>query len=297
MGAGRSWTAWMISVLSIPRRYADVIPRSACPSWRCMTSSGIPSWRHLDGVGVPELVRVRTGDEPRRPARCDAAGHGSPAASMAARGSGRAERRTARRPAGSGAARARGRAAPTPSGPSRPPAGGRPSGADQHGAALAVKIGLGQRERFADPQPGTPEHDDQAAQPDRLGSVSRGSHHGDDLLHGWRVRRIAKTLVAGHAALVKAGQGRRRPAAPGTIQQSYGFHDVLLWTTVEPHDPPAPRRPRAYGRLAPLLHGTDCALTRPHRVVAEAVAGGMPPEGRRDRRTARPPTCEDRSPR
>ena len=43
IGAGRSWTAWMISVLSIPRRYAEVIPRSACPSWRCMTSSGIPS--------------------------------------------------------------------------------------------------------------------------------------------------------------------------------------------------------------------------------------------------------------
>jgi hypothetical protein len=36
--------------------------------------------------------------------------------------------------------------------------------------------------------------------------------------------------------LVKAGQGRLRPAAPGTIQQSYRFHGVLLWTTVEPHD-------------------------------------------------------------
>ena len=28
-GAGRSWTAWTISVLSIPRRYTDVIARSA----------------------------------------------------------------------------------------------------------------------------------------------------------------------------------------------------------------------------------------------------------------------------
>ena len=28
------------------------------------------------------------------------------------------------------------------------------------------------------------------------------------------------------------------------------IHDVLLWTTVEPDDPPAPREPRAYGRLA-----------------------------------------------
>ena len=29
IGAGRSWTAWTISVLSIPRRYAEVIARSA----------------------------------------------------------------------------------------------------------------------------------------------------------------------------------------------------------------------------------------------------------------------------
>jgi hypothetical protein len=31
---------------------------------------------------------------------------------------------------------------------------------NQNGAALPVKIGLGQRERLADPKPGTPEHDD-----------------------------------------------------------------------------------------------------------------------------------------
>ena len=43
MGAGRSCTAWTISVLSIPRRYTEVIARSACPSWRWMTSSGTPS--------------------------------------------------------------------------------------------------------------------------------------------------------------------------------------------------------------------------------------------------------------
>ncbi|HEY1517509.1 MAG TPA: hypothetical protein VGF91_13895 [Solirubrobacteraceae bacterium] len=36
-------------------------------------------------------------------------------------------------------------------------------GPDQHSAPVAVKVGLGQGERFADPQPGTPEHDDQAA--------------------------------------------------------------------------------------------------------------------------------------
>jgi len=36
-------------------------------------------------------------------------------------------------------------------------------GADQDGAALSVKVGLCQRERFADPQPGSPQHDDHAA--------------------------------------------------------------------------------------------------------------------------------------
>ena len=43
IGAGRSWTAAMISVLSIPRKYRDVIARSACPSCLWITSSEIPS--------------------------------------------------------------------------------------------------------------------------------------------------------------------------------------------------------------------------------------------------------------
>ena len=43
IGAGRSWTACTISVLSMPRKYTDVTPRSACPSCRWMTTSGTPS--------------------------------------------------------------------------------------------------------------------------------------------------------------------------------------------------------------------------------------------------------------
>ena len=43
VGAGRSWTACTISVLSMPRKYTDVTPRSACPSCRWMTTSGTPS--------------------------------------------------------------------------------------------------------------------------------------------------------------------------------------------------------------------------------------------------------------
>jgi hypothetical protein len=150
---------------------------------------------------------------------------------------------------------------------------------------LKVLRALGQP---PDPQPGTPEHDDQPAQPHRLRSVPRGSH----LLHGWRVRRTAKTLVARHAALVKPGQGRLRPAAPGKIQQSYRLHDVLLWTTVEPHDPPAADGPRVRtahtARSAKcLLLGTDCGLTRPHRVVANAIARW---EAARGEKHSRPPS-------
>ena len=141
--------------------------------------------------------------------------------------------------------------------PDLPPATTLPS-TDQDGAALAVKIGLSQRQRLADPKPGTPEHDDHPAQPHRLRSVPRGSHHGDHLLHGWRVWRIAKPLVARHAALVKPGQGRLRPAAPGTIRQSHRFHDVLLWTTVDPSI-----LPRRDGRVRP-----DCA----HRPLLQLLA-------------------------
>ena len=55
MGVGRSWTAWMISVLSIPRRYAEVIPIPACPGWRRITSRD-PFAGPLDGVCMAVLM-------------------------------------------------------------------------------------------------------------------------------------------------------------------------------------------------------------------------------------------------
>ena len=36
--------------------------------------------------------------------------------------------------------------------------------ADDHSPTPRVQVGLGERQRFADPQPGAPEHDDQRAQ-------------------------------------------------------------------------------------------------------------------------------------
>ena len=119
IGTGRSCTVWMISVLSIPRRYAEVIPRSACPSCRCMTSSGIPrgTSRQRERAGADP---GRTSEESRRPGRRDATGYGSRRRRMAGRGRYRAGRRTMRRPAGSCGGRAKDRDGPRPSGPSRP---------------------------------------------------------------------------------------------------------------------------------------------------------------------------------
>jgi hypothetical protein len=104
--------------------------------------------------------------------------------------------------------------------------------------------------------------------------IPRGGHHRDDLLHRRRVRRMAKALVARHATLVKARQRCRRPATSGTVQQSYRFHDVLLWTMTSPTILPPPDgrldAECAYPRLGGvLLLGTGYALTAPHRVVAQ----------------------------
>jgi hypothetical protein len=96
-----------------------------------------------------------------------------------------------------------------------------------------VQIALGQRERFADPQPGAPQHDDHAAEPDPVGVIPGGAHDGDDLLDRWRVRRIAQSFVAGRAALVVARKRRRRPGPASAVHVWSGFHDVLLRTMVD----------------------------------------------------------------
>jgi len=54
--------------------------------------------------------------------------------------------------------------------------------ADQHRAAALIQIALLERERFADPQTGAPEQDDNGAQTMSVGSVADGAHNRDDLL-------------------------------------------------------------------------------------------------------------------
>jgi hypothetical protein len=89
-----------------------------------------------------------------------------------------------------------------------------------HGAACLAEIALRKRERFANPRPCAPRHHDHTTQPYPVGAIPRGAHHGDDLLDGWRVWRVAKALIARWPAPVKARQRRgatggdpRNPAA------------------------------------------------------------------------------------
>jgi len=111
-----------------------------------------------------------------------------------------------------------------------------------------VKIGLTQRERITGPRP--PRHSTMIASRSLTPSGPSPAARITAMISstvGW-VRRAAETLVPWRAALMEAGQRCLRSAPPGAIQQRHGFHDVLLWTTIEPDDRPAtdgPSRPAA----------------------------------------------------
>jgi hypothetical protein len=79
--------------------------------------------------------------------------------------------------------------------------------AHQQRSAARVQVGLGQRERLADPQAGTPEHDDQAAQPAAVDTVAGVAHDGDDLLGRRWVCGVAHPLVARRPAGMEVRQG------------------------------------------------------------------------------------------
>ena len=81
--------------------------------------------------------------------------------------------------------------------------------ANNHGAASGVEIRLGQLERFANPQAGAPQQNDEGAQTSAVGSIARSAHNRDDLLDGRRVGGIAQTFVPWRSALVVAGHRDR----------------------------------------------------------------------------------------
>src|SRR5947209_20318078 len=54
---------------------------------------------------------------------------------------------------------------------------------NEHRAAGAVEVALVECERFADPQSGAPQQDDQRAKPVTVWAVTDRAHDGDDLLN------------------------------------------------------------------------------------------------------------------
>jgi hypothetical protein len=82
-----------------------------------------------------------------------------------------------------------------------------------------IEIGLAQRERFLDAQPGPLEDHDQAAQAASVGVVAGGAHHGDELLDLRRIGRIAKAFVVRRLTGVEAGHGRRGTTSTGAVER------------------------------------------------------------------------------
>src|SRR5947209_6443487 len=89
-----------------------------------------------------------------------------------------------------------------------------PAFASAHGegSARAVDVGLGEVECFADPQPGSPEDDDQRSQAGAVRVVDGGAHDGGDLLDGWRGGRGTYAFVFLRAGLLVARDRHRRTA-------------------------------------------------------------------------------------
>jgi hypothetical protein len=81
--------------------------------------------------------------------------------------------------------------------------------ANEQSTSVGIEVRFVERECLADPQPGAPEDDDHAAQPDALGTSTRRAHHSDDLLDCWRVGWISKASVARRNAVVERRCRRR----------------------------------------------------------------------------------------
>src|SRR6266540_2157558 len=118
--------------------------------------------------------------------------------------------------------------------------------ANENRAARAVEIGLGEVERLTDPQASPPEDDGERLQTRTVGTIPCGTHHGDDLLDGGRVGRVAQAFVPRRPALVKAWHRGRRAAMPSSVVQDR-FHRALL--TERRQDLPIVL-PRPHPRLA-----------------------------------------------
>jgi hypothetical protein len=85
----------------------------------------------------------------------------------------------------------------------------------RYGAAARVEIGLGERQRLADPQSGTPQHDDQAAQALPVNGVASGGRSAWKLLGPFVERPVAAS---------PKGQPRRRAVTADRAAAEHGKH-------------------------------------------------------------------------
>ena len=209
------------------------MPRLLWPSWRWITISGTPFASHLDGVRVPQLVRREappdTGRD-RRPAQVAAGGGAGPLTPTRRAGENAEERSDGKFDSRLEPGLQLGpapRVHPDLAAPSALAA------TDQHGAAALIEIGLSERERLVDAQPGAPENHDQAAQPAAVIAVTGRAHDGDDLLDLGRIGGVPQTLVARRATGVESRHRRRRSTTTRAIEQQLR-HDLSSGSLDEP---------------------------------------------------------------
>jgi hypothetical protein len=85
--------------------------------------------------------------------------------------------------------------------------------------AARIQVGLRERERLMDAQPGAPQNDDQAAEQEPVHAVAGTPHDRHDLLNRRRVRGVAHSLVARRPVGVDLRQRGGRATAAGGIEQ------------------------------------------------------------------------------
>lgn len=169
-----------------PRQMSEVIARSAWPSWRCMTSSDTPS-RDISTAWACRSWWGANGGTRRLEPPPGGVASAHRRAPTRGRRSGRAARKTARRPAAWRAAEATARGVPRSSGPFRPRGVAAFVAAHQDRAPVELKVALGQGQRLADP-----------------------------------VARRARAPRSGRAAGLLRGPGRRRACGSGEVRPGSG---------------------------------------------------------------------------
>jgi hypothetical protein len=122
-----------------------------------------------------------------------------------------------------------------PSGPFRLAALAALPAAHKDRAAGAVQIALIEIERFADPQPGAPEQDDQGAKSLSVGAIADSTHHRDELLDGRRVGRVVLALVPQGASAVIARHRRRQRRWPATSSSTDSMMSSFEWIGLTIH--------------------------------------------------------------